>query len=360
VSLANEISGILKPDPDRDVVFKLQDQNNDTTTYFRISSKVLRLASPAFDSMFSPYFKEGQTLPKRELPVIELEDDDPLLMGLILNVLHYRAGGEDHVMNAEKLARLAIHWDEYDCVDASGPWVLYWFKNVERMSQSPRDVGFVLQAAYLFNNSEKFMDLSKATSTELAPNFYVEWEEADTLVILPTSISSELMQDAFSCDYNQSFIGGMTIRIKRILNKLEAELQSIELSLRNSSRCYDTLQLFCINCGRTLPGQAKKCHPCSNTELPHKYCTSETRIADYFAVLRKVELWPTAKPFGTCSVSDTVTQFTCAKTDLKHSCAAGTSCPLVINLDSLSERVNRIRRNVNGFCLRCIREEDDE
>jgi hypothetical protein len=130
--------------------------------------------------------------------VIELEDDDPLLMGLILNVLHYRADGEDHVMNAEKLARLAIHCDKYDCVDASGPWVLYWFKDVERMSQSPRDVGFVLLAAYLF----KFMDFSKATSTELAPNFYVEWEEEDTLVILPTSISSELMQDTFSCDCN--------------------------------------------------------------------------------------------------------------------------------------------------------------
>jgi hypothetical protein len=67
MSLANEISGILKPDPDGDVVFKLHNQNNDTITYFRISSKVLRLASPVFDSMFSPYFKEGQTLPKREL-----------------------------------------------------------------------------------------------------------------------------------------------------------------------------------------------------------------------------------------------------------------------------------------------------
>jgi hypothetical protein len=152
----------------------------------------------------------------------------------------------------------------------------------------------------------------------------------------------------------------MTIRIKRILNKLEAELQSIELSLRNSSSCYETSQLFCVNCGRTLPRQAKKCHPCYNTELPQKYCTSETRIADYFALLRKVELWPTNKPFGMCSVSDIVTRFNCAKTDLKHSCAAGTSCPLVIHLDSLSERVNRIRRNVNGFCLRCIREEDDE
>lgn len=130
----------------------------------------------------------------------------------------------------------------------------------------------------------------------------------------------------------------------------------MELLLRNSPRCYETSQLLCIDCGRTLPAQAKKCHPCNNSELPQRYCTSETRIADYFAVLRKAELWPTAKPFGMCSVSDTASRF---KADLKHSCAADTSCPLLVNLNSLSERVDRIKRNMSGFCLLCIREDDE-
>jgi ribosomal protein L40E len=151
----------------------------------------------------------------------------------------------------------------------------------------------------------------------------------------------------------------MTICIKRTLDELEVELQSVELSLRNSSRCYETSQLLCIDCGRTLPGQAKKCHPCHNTELPQRYCTSDTRVADYFAILRRVELWPTAKRFGTYSVSDTAFRFTCAKTDLKHNCTAGINCPLLVNLNSLSERVDRIKRNMNGFCLRCIREDDE-
>jgi len=202
VSLTNEIGDILKPDPDGDAVFKLQDQNNDTTAYFRVSSKVLRLASRVFVGMFGPYFQEGQKLLQGQCPVIELKDDDAPLMGLILNVLHYRAGGEDHVMNAERLARLAIHCDKYDCVNALGAWVTHWIKNVERMSQPPKEFGFMLLAAYMFNDSGKFMELSKAASTELAPGFSVEWEKEETLAILPACISSELRQSAVSCDFN--------------------------------------------------------------------------------------------------------------------------------------------------------------
>ncbi|KAF2007595.1 hypothetical protein P154DRAFT_593126 [Amniculicola lignicola CBS 123094] len=341
-SLKMEIGGILAPDPDGDAIFKLQDQTKDTTTYFRVSSKVLQLASRVFVGMFSPYFQEGQKVLQKQCPVIEFEEDDAALMGLILNVLHYRAGDGDHVMNPESLARLSIHCDKYECVNALGAWVSHWFKNVKEMSQSSKEFGFMLLAAYMFNDSGKFMELSKAASKELAPGFSVEWEEEEMLAILPSSISSAI-----------------TLRIKRTLDKLESKLQSVESSLRNSSRCYDTSQLFCIDCGRTLPGQAKKCHPCNNTTLPQKYCTSETRISDYFAVLRKVELWPTTVRFGIYSISDTAVRFTCAKAELKHSCSAGTSCPLLLNLNSLLERVDRIKRDMEGFCLRCVREDDE-
>jgi hypothetical protein len=150
----------------------------------------------------------------------------------------------------------------------------------------------------------------------------------------------------------------MNIRTQRTLQKLETELQRMESMLRQSCKCYDTSQLFCIECGRVLPGVAKKCHPCNNSELPSRYCTSETRVAEYFAVLRKVELWPTATPFRMCSVSDITFRFTCVKADLKHSCTAGTYCPLLLNLGYLLAKVDRIKMEMSGFCLRCIREDD--
>jgi hypothetical protein len=132
--------------------------------------------------------------------VIELEDDDPSLMGLILNVLHYRTDGEDQTINAERLARLAIHCDKYDCVKALGPWVLQWFNNIERTNQTTQEFDFMLLAAYLFNDPGIFVELSKEASTELTPGSCTEWDEEEIVAIMPADISSELMRSASSCD----------------------------------------------------------------------------------------------------------------------------------------------------------------
>src|SRR4051794_17173232 len=112
----------LGPDPDGDLVLKCQDHDTGITMLFRVSSKVLRLASPVFVGMLSPCFREGQSLLQGECPVVELEDDDASMMSLIINILHYQAGDQDHTMDAERLARLAIHCDKYDCIKALGPW----------------------------------------------------------------------------------------------------------------------------------------------------------------------------------------------------------------------------------------------
>jgi hypothetical protein len=133
----------------------------------------------------------------------------------------------------------------------------------------------------------------------------------------------------------------------------------VESSLRLSPGCYETSQLFCTSCERALPEQAKKCHPYRNTDLPQKYCTSETRVAKCFAVLRRAELWPTTTPFRKCSISDIVYRFAYTKCDLKHSCTAGTYCPLRTKLNALSEMANQIKDGIGGFCLRCIIEDDE-
>jgi hypothetical protein len=60
--------------------------------------------------------------------------------------------------------------------------------------------------------------------------------------------------------------------------------------------------------------------------------TSASRVAEFFAVLRKVELWPTAISFKAYSILKLTYWFTCAKAELKHSCAAGNSCPLLMKI----------------------------
>jgi hypothetical protein len=139
---------------------------------------------------------------------------------------------------------------------------------------------------------------------------------------------------------------------------LEIELQSTESLLREYCRCYETSQLICVLCGRTLPAEAKKCHPCRNSHLFPRYCTSESRDAEFFAVLRKSELWPTAVLFKTYSILNITSRFTCAKAELKHSCAAGNSCPLLINFEALLGRVSRVQKRIVGLCLLCVRQDD--
>jgi hypothetical protein len=153
-------------------------------------------------------------------------------------------------------------------------------------------------------------------------------------------------------------LDAMTLHIKRTLDKLETELQDVESSLRLSTHCYETMHRMCTQCGRTLPEIARKCHPCHNSDLSAKFCTSETRIADYFAVLTKVGLWPTVQPFERFPVSNIIFRLGCAKLDLKHSCTAGTSCPLWVHLSDLVERARQIEKSISGLCLHCVRDND--
>lgn len=156
-----------------------------------------------------------------------------------------------------------------------------------------------------------------------------------------------------------SRLDAIAMRIKQTLNNLQTELQDMELSLRLSLIGYELWERMCMLCGRTLPEVAKKCHPCRNSDLLPKYCTSETRIAEYLAILREVGLWPTVQPFGFSSITDIISRIARAQSDLKHNCTAESSCPLLVLLDALLGKARRIEKGVVGLCLRCVKENDN-
>jgi hypothetical protein len=69
----------------------------------RVSTKVLKLASPVFATMFRPGFQEGNSLQSQpqsgsgsratdtfDLPVIHLYEDNTWAMEVLLNALHFR------------------------------------------------------------------------------------------------------------------------------------------------------------------------------------------------------------------------------------------------------------------------------
>ena len=182
----------MRPDPNGDVLLQCKDQNSDTLITFSVSSKVLQLASPVFRGMFGPQFKEGHQLLQRESTVVKLEEDDASLMGIVFDILHFCGGDRNDEIDAERLARLAIHCDKYDLVKALGPWISVWFENVERKIEPSEGLGFILLAAHLFDNSGKFREMSEMASKVLSLGFEEDWEQQELLVLLPISVSGQL------------------------------------------------------------------------------------------------------------------------------------------------------------------------
>lgn len=324
-------------DPHGDVILDIR--TLDSTISFLVSSKVLSLASPVFARMFAPGFAEGEKLLAGDRLRITFREDKVPAMEHILKALHYQ-GDTSSSMAAVDLAILAIHCDKYDCVKALATWISHWFSNLKEITNTSRDLGYMLLAAYMFSNSKQFKEVSARALQELNASFSLEWQESDLLEIIPVSI-----------------LDAISSRIGRISAMLHAELQSTETLLRQHQTCHIVQNLFCTSCGRSLPLNAKKCHPCSNTELAQRYCTSETRVSDYFAIMRRCELWPSIGPFQSCSISELASRFEFTKFDTKHSCEAASRCPLQVRLEELCGRVRRIKDNMTGFCLYCAKEE---
>ena len=74
-------------------------------------------------------------------------------------------------------------------------------------------------------------------------------------------------------------------------------------------------------------------------------------MAEYFAILRRSELWPSTQPFTRHALSDIELQFKNAQTDCKHQCGAGDGCPLRRELNRLSERVQRVLEDMGVISL---------
>ncbi|KAE8334735.1 hypothetical protein BDV24DRAFT_145307 [Aspergillus arachidicola] len=76
-------------------------------------------------------------------------------------------------------------------------------------------------------------------------------------------------------------------QIETLLVQIHIELQFVEAYLRNNQACYVMQGVICIECGKAHPVSVRKCYSYNNNDLLTKYCTGDSRIGDYFAVLRK-------------------------------------------------------------------------
>lgn len=348
IQLAEEGLGLERLNPDGDVILLVEGQS---TGQFLVSSKILSIASPVFAKLFGSNFHEGMQMAKSSRPTIPLREDDPVAMRTILRILHHQEPEQVEPMNAERLAIFAIHCDKYDCVKALRPWILIWFNDFQSTVTAGVDHGYLLLAAHLFRSAEQFSRISMKAQTQLSPNFLAEWDMIDMLDLLPEGVQSNAHLHALHLEQTVSQLtGALAYRIEKLLDQIHAELHSVEGLLRRNQRGYEMQGLVCMCCGRTHPSAARKCHPCSNRILYDKYCTSDYRVAEYFAALRESNLWPSLEPFQNCSADEIALRISRIRVNLRHSCQA-TSCPLDSELNMLVGEANMITGSVKGLDL---------
>ena len=153
--------------------------------------------------MFKPSFHEGQRLLHEDCPEFELEDDDAQLMGVLLSILHYRGNPSNYTMNAEELARLSILCDKYDCTGALGPWIPAWFRHAMGVGNPTYELGFLILAAYMFNDPTEFKAISRKAILRLTPKFSAEWEKEELCSTLPLCVIGKLQENLICCDVTE-------------------------------------------------------------------------------------------------------------------------------------------------------------
>jgi len=189
-----DVSDAVKLDQDGDAIFVLKNDASGQEESYLVSSKVLGLASPVFRTMFSPQFQEGTQVRNGEVPRINLEEDDPEVMGLILRALHFQSHDIPLLISPKKFASIAMHGDKYDCKRALRGWVRGWyhantFGNF-RCLQSD-EIGFVLLALYLLR-FWVLPDLVTHATRYLHQDAVSKWEHHETLSLLPESLTGKL------------------------------------------------------------------------------------------------------------------------------------------------------------------------
>jgi hypothetical protein len=111
-----------------DVTFIAQDETQDEMRVC-VNSAIMKNASPVFEAMLGPHFKEGHALSQaRSGPVeIELPEDDAVAFSHICQALHCQADTNLLEPNPEMLLKIWILIQKYDLKKAiklsMGHWV---------------------------------------------------------------------------------------------------------------------------------------------------------------------------------------------------------------------------------------------
>lgn len=124
--------------------------------HLRVSSNILRVASPVFRAMLQPgRYLEGQTSRDSAKPcTVKLEEDDPDVLVALCSILHFKK-----VVFLPDIARLAAFadlCDKYQCARASLYHVMHWLIMFKNIATTDQERVHLLWITYTFGIEDEF------------------------------------------------------------------------------------------------------------------------------------------------------------------------------------------------------------
>lgn len=96
-----------------------------------VSSAVMRLASPVWNTMLDP---QGHFLEFFSNGEVHFTEDNPAALLLILRIAHLQFRKVPEFLDLHKLVSLAVVCDKYDTVGLVRPWVKPWEESLKKRS----------------------------------------------------------------------------------------------------------------------------------------------------------------------------------------------------------------------------------
>ena len=119
-----------------------EEENEYSQIRVRVSSKHLTFASRVFTALLQPKFREGSSLRSGNITEVQLSEDHPVPVLILLNIIHGRLKKVPRNIDLYIFTEIAILVDKYELAEVTDIFLDFWVQNLE--ASIPRAFDYTL------------------------------------------------------------------------------------------------------------------------------------------------------------------------------------------------------------------------
>lgn len=300
----------------------------------RVSIEILSFNSPVFKHRLSSV-QPSQSDNPEEAPVKYLsltdDEDDPLILTLLLNVLHLRNNALPTRVEPPQLLHFVEAAAKFSCVPAAARAATPWFDYIYSSSADP-PLYQMVQAAYCLGDAAYFARFSE------------RW-------VLQTPLAQQVIAPVMPANPEQRSL--LQALLKRQADGIQAYRGEMESLVGPLSDCLANEYAHFVDCFPGTQPQPMAMGGAPDTE----WCTVDKDAAvEYFSALRDANIWPMKQwpDLNLLAIKATFMSFRIPELDASDNCHF---CAHVENdfAEAVHEMKDDIMRRIWGLCLDCYK-----